>query len=184
MLRKCKFQVILVCTHRQHMCQGQETVGPALSPFPFCWQEGSVQAVQIYCSAPVRLLCLRVGPTSGYQDSKTGDSTEICCQVGHQPLVIGLSGPNPTHELAPSCYTSKKRKKLLLCRCILLGGSVIPPSVFTPHPHPSPRLHHCMALHCPNTRTSAHLHSFLPSTVKLWNELSSELISLCTQAVA
>ena len=108
MLRKCKFQVILVCTHRQHMCQGQETVGPALSPFPFCWQEGSVQAVQIYCSAPVRLLCLRVGPTSGYQDSKTGDSTEICCQVGHQPLVIGLSGPNPTHELAPSCYTSKE----------------------------------------------------------------------------
>ena len=81
----------------------------------------------------------------------------------------------------PPLATHRKRQKLLLCRRILLGGSVIPPSVFTPHPHPSPRLHHCMALHCPNTRTSAHLHSFLPSTVKLWNKLSSELISLRTQ---
>ena len=29
-------------------CQGQETDGPALSPFPSLWQEGSVQTVQIY----------------------------------------------------------------------------------------------------------------------------------------
>ena len=28
---------------------------------------------------------------------------------------------------------------------------------------------------------AVYLHSFLPSTVKLWNELSSELISLHTQ---
>ena len=118
--------------------------------------------------------------SSGYQNSKTRGSTEICYQVGHRPLVIRLSGPNPTHELAPSCYTSKEAEAATM--------QTHPPrrirhtsfSFHTPS-HPSPRLHHCMALHCPNTRTSAHLHSFLPSTVKLWNELSSELISLHTQ---
>ena len=79
-------------------------------------------------------------------------------------------------------YKSRqKRHKLLLCRRILLGGSIIPSLIFRPHPHPSPRLHHCMVLHRPNARTSTHLHSFLPSTVNLWNELPSELISLLTQ---
>ena len=82
----------------------------------------------------------------------------------------------------PPLVTHRKRQKLLLSRRILLGGSIIPSSNFTPHPHPSPRLHHCMALLRPNMRTSAHLHSYFPSTVKLWNELSSELISVCTQA--
>ena len=121
-----------------------------------------------------------MGPSSGYQNSKTGGGTEICCQVGHRPLSSGCQDPIQLMNWPPLA-TCRKRQKLLLCRHILLGGSIIPPSVFTPHPHPSPRLHHCMALHCPNTRTSAHLHSFLPSTVKLWNELSSELISLHTQ---
>ena len=81
----------------------------------------------------------------------------------------------------PPLATRRKREKLLLCRHILLGGSILPPSIFASHPHPSPRLHHCMALHHPNTRTSAHLHSLFPSTVKLWNELSSELVSLHTK---
>ena len=82
----------------------------------------------------------------------------------------------------PPLATRQKRQKLLLCRRILLGGSIIPSSIFTPHPHHSPRLHHCMALHRPNTRTSAHLHSFFPSTGKLLNKLPSELISIRTQA--
>ena len=81
----------------------------------------------------------------------------------------------------PPLVTRRKRQKLLLCRRILLGGSIIPSSIFTPHPHPSTRLHHCIALYCPNTRTSAHLHSYFPSTVKLWNDLSTELISVRTQ---
>ena len=122
--------------HISNTCQGQETVGPAVSPLPPCWQEDSVQTVQIYCPAPVRLLCLCVGPTSGYQDPKTGGSTEIHCQVGHWPLIIRLSGPNPTHELALPLATCQKRQKLLLCRRILLGGSIIPSSISTPHPHP------------------------------------------------
>ena len=66
-------------------------------PFPSCWQEGFVQTVQVYCSAPARLLCLCVGSTSGYQDPKTGGGAEICCQAGHWPVAAGLSGSHPTH---------------------------------------------------------------------------------------
>ena len=96
---------------------------------------------------------------------------------------IQLMNCPPPPPPPPPLATRRKRQKLLLCRRILLGGSIIPSSIFTPHPHHSPRLHHCMALHCPtDTRTSAHLHSFFPSTVKLWNELPSKLISVRTQA--
>ena len=41
----------------------------------------------------------------------------------------------------PTLATCRKRQKLLLCRRILLGGSIMPSSIFTPHPHHSPRLH-------------------------------------------
>ena len=76
----------------------------------------------------------------------------------------------------------QKRQKLLLCRRILVGGSIVPPSVFTPRPHPSPRLHQYMALYCPSTKTSAHLHSFFLSVVIVWNKLSSDLIFVHSQA--
>ena len=114
---------ILVCTCIDNTCQGEETVGPALLPFPSCWQEGSVQTVQIYCCASVKLLCLYVWDPH---------------QVGHWTLVIRLLGPNPTHEMPPPPATCQKRQKLLLCIHILLRGSVIPSSIFTPCPHPSP----------------------------------------------
>ena len=50
---------VLVCTHRQHLCQGQETAGPALPTFSPCWQESPVQAVQnpLFCPC-----CLCVDP--------------------------------------------------------------------------------------------------------------------------
>ena len=66
-----------------------------------------------------------------------------------------------------------EKGKSCCCEHILLGGSIIPPLVFTPHPHPSPRLHQCVAFYHPITKTSAHLHSFFPSVVTLWNKLSS-----------
>jgi len=121
-----------------------------------------------YCSAPAGLLYLCVGPPPHYLYQLTQGYTEICCKVSRGPLVPRLSGPHPNYELASSCLLhAKKGKKLLLCKRILFGGSIIPPSVFTPHPHPSSTLHQCMALYCPITKTSAHLHSFFPSVVTL-----------------
>ena len=124
------------------------------------------------------------GPPSHYLYQQTQDYTEICNKVRHGPLVPRLSGPHPNYELASSCLLhAENGRKLLLYKHILLGGSIIPPSVLTPHPHPSPRLHQCMALYRPITKTSAHLHSFFPSVVTLWNKLSSDLISANSQAM-
>ena len=100
-------------------------------------------------------------------------------------LATGLwaSGHDAINKLNwPPLAMRRKKQKLLLCRRILLGGSIIPASVFSPHPHPSPRLHHCMALQGQRAKTSAHLYSYFPSVIKLWNKLPSEFISVSTQA--
>ena len=100
-------------------------------------------------------------------------------------LATGLwsSSQDPVNQLNWSSLAARRRKqKLLLCRRILLGGSIIPASVFTPHPHPSPRFHHSMALYGPNIKTLAHLHFFFPSVIKLWNKLPCDFISVSTQA--
>ena len=50
---------------------------------------------------------------------------------------------------------------------------------YQPQFFPSPRLHHCMALQSQRAKTSAHLYSYFPSVIKLWNKLPSEFISIC-----
>ena len=96
---------------------------------------------------------------------------------------LWTSGQDATNQLNwPPLAMHRKKQKLLLCRHILLGGSIIPALVLTPHPHPSPRLHHCMALYSRRAKTSAHLHSYFPSVTELWNKLPSTSISVSTQA--
>ena len=109
------------CTHKQHMWQGEETVGPALLPFPDCWQEGSVQTIQIYCSAPARILCLCVGPTVQRFAAKL--ATSLWSSAYQDPIQLTNWTP---------LATCRKRQKLLLCRCNLLGGATTPSSIFTP----------------------------------------------------
>ena len=88
-------------------------------------------------SAPAWLLCLFVGPPPDYLYQHTRGYTNICCQVSHRPLVPRLSGPHPTYELA-SPWAHWKGQKLLL------GGSILPPSVFPPHsPTGSITVWHC-----------------------------------------
>ena len=103
-------------------------------------------------------------------------------------LATGLWSPGHQDpvQLMNWCPLVVRRKiqKLLLCRRILLGGSIIPASTFAPHPRPSPRLHHSMALHRPRTKTSAHLHSFLPNVVKLWNNLPPQLVDVTVRTQA
>ena len=124
-------------------------------------------------SAPAGLLCLCVGPPPHYLYQQTEGYTGVCCKVSHGPLVPRLSGPHPNYELA-SLTACRKRQKLLLCKhnsaCWFKHTTLSIHS--SPPPSPSPRLHQCMALYRPITKTSAHLHSF-PSVVTVWNKLSS-----------
>ena len=135
----------LVCTHRQHMCQGQETVGPLYRHFH---PAGRKALSRLYKSTVLPLLDYCACVWDPHQVTKI-QKLEVVQRFAAK-LATGLwsSGCQDPIQLmnSPPLATHRKRQKLLLRRRILLGGSVIPPSVFTPHPHPSPRLHHCMAL--------------------------------------
>ena len=80
------------------------------------------------------------------------------------------------------CQLVQRRKldKIRLCRRILLGRSIIPPSVFTPLEYRrSLRLCvHPRQLYLPFVRTSYHQHSFFIDTIKLWNFLPATLVEL------
>ena len=71
----------------------------------------------------------------------------------------------------------RKKQKVLLCHRILRGGSLIPPSKFTPHP--SPHLRHLddQPLFCPHACSRAHLSSFFVSAVPLWNSVNPSVMS-------
>ena len=69
----------------------------------------------------------------------------------------------------------RKLQKLKLCYKILNNFSCIPSHVFTPHPHPSPRLHNSRPLYKPFTSTVAHRFSFFIDVVPLWNCLPEYL---------
>ena len=71
----------------------------------------------------------------------------------------------------------RKRQKLKLCYLILNNHSCIPRSTFTPHPHPSPRLHHNQALLSPFVPTLAHKSSFFIDVIPLWNILPASIIN-------
>ena len=64
----------------------------------------------------------------------------------------------------------------MLCNRILKGYSILPPSLFTPHPFPHLRHNHSLPLYHPTCRSTAHLSSFSVSVVPLWNRLPMDIV--------
>ena len=75
--------------------------------------------------------------------------------------------------------------KLCLCRCILYRESIIPPSVFSPHPslansssgHPLCHVD-SRAIAIPFVRTNYHKASFFVSTAALWNSVPERIATM------
>ena len=74
-----------------------------------------------------------------------------------------------SHLKWPKLSTRRKKQKLLLCNRTLNNCSILPPSLFTPHPSPHLRHNHPFALYYPTCHSTAHLSSFAISVVPLWN---------------
>ena len=53
-------------------------------------------------------------------------------------------------------HVHRKHKKLKVCYNIIINHSIIPPSVFVPHSHPSTHIHHSKPLFKPFVSTHAH----------------------------
>ena len=68
------------------------------------------------------------------------------------------------------------KQKAMVCARIVKGCSIIPPSVYTPHPHPSGRLHRSFPLVTPHARTPAHQSSFFINSTRIWNSLPNHVI--------
>ena len=116
-------------------------------PFKMPWLSATTAN---HCKLPLSVLVVQSSPLS---------------MLFHALRVASL--PFDIMKLGTWQLIYSQRQKLLLCIHILRRGSIIPSSIFTPHASPSfSKYHYCIALHRPNTRTSAHLHSSFP--VKLW----------------
>ena len=76
----------------------------------------------------------------------------------------------------PTLKDRRKLAKLCLCRRILRGESLIPPSAFTPHPSSSVRHVNSMPLFLPRVRTDYNRGSFFVSVVRAWNDLPDYLV--------
>ena len=88
-------------------------------------------------------------------------------------------GPNLVKQLTwPSLKMRRQYLKLCLCRRILHGGSLIPPSVFTPHPSSTVRHVNSSPIFLPRVRTNYHRGSYFISTIPLWNNVPDEITSL------
>ena len=72
--------------------------------------------------------------------------------------------------------TRRKKQKVMVCRRILLGHSILPHSLLTPHPNPNPRRHHSYPLVTPFARTSLYQSSFFISCTHLWNCLPDSTV--------
>ena len=60
-----------------------------------------------------------------------------------------------------------------------MGGSLIPPTVFVPHPSPSKRHHvNSQPLFRLYVRTRYHQQLFFVSVVTLWNAIPDEVVEL------
>ena len=69
-------------------------------------------------------------------------------------------------------------QKLCLCRRILCGGSLVPASVF--EPHPVSKIHHVNScpLFKPFVRTHYHRNSYFVSVIPLWNAVPESIVLL------
>ena len=75
-------------------------------------------------------------------------------------------------------HVRRKLQKLKVCYNDIINNlSIIPPSVFIPHPHPSPCIHHSKPLFKPFARTNAHKFSFFIDIISAWNALTEHIIS-------
>ena len=82
-----------------------------------------------------------------------------------------------THLQLPTLQSRRKQQRLIMCYKILTNNSSIPSSYFTPHPSPSPRLHHNKALFIPLVKTTSFKYSFFVDVIPLWNSLPSNFVS-------
>ena len=76
--------------------------------------------------------------------------------------------------------TRRKKQKVMVCRRILSGHSILPHSLLTPHPNPNPRRHHSYPLVTPFARTSLYQSSFFISCTHLWNCLPDSIVCALT----
>ena len=82
-----------------------------------------------------------------------------------------------TYLQLPTLQSRRKQQRLIMCYKILTNNSSIPSSHFTPHPSPSPRLHHNKALFIPLVKTTSFKCSFFVDVIPLWNSLPSNFVS-------
>lgn len=77
----------------------------------------------------------------------------------------------------PTLSQRRKIQKLKICYNILNNLSIIPPTSFIPHPHPSPRHPHTKTLFTPFVSTSAHKFSFFIDVIHHWNSLPLHVVN-------
>ena len=81
----------------------------------------------------------------------------------------------------PSLQARRSFQQLCACNRILKGDSIIPPTVFMPHPRPT-RVHaNSKPLFQVRTRTAHHRSSFFHSVVPLWNALPDKIVGCQSQ---
>ena len=81
----------------------------------------------------------------------------------------------------PLLSTRRKQQKQFLCHHILSGYSILPPSIFIPHPSTLRHSHH-LPLYRPVTRSTAYSASFFPSVILLWNNLPLDTVLVTSQS--
>ena len=88
--------------------------------------------------------------------------------------------PPALREVLGWATLSSRRKiqKLVMCRRILSGNSLIPSSVFTPHPCCSVRHQNSSPLYKPWVRSNYHKKSFFVGSIPLWNSIPDYIITL------
>ena len=84
----------------------------------------------------------------------------------------------------PTLASRRGFQKLVLCRRILMGGSIIPSSFFALHQRPSRSHRNSTPLYRPLLRTRQHFTSFRYSVVPLWNSIPEEVVSFSLSTLA
>ena len=115
-----------------------------------------------------------MGPPSSEIYLHVGECPEVWLQGHFQGMELRLSNTTNPPSVA---YSTESQKTTLMCYKILTNTSSIPSSYFTPHPSPSPRLHHNKALFIPLVKTTSFKCSFFVDVIPLWNSLPSNFVS-------